>query len=290
MAYEKRKEFIMTLRTITSETYPIIKSWTELSRLHTLQRDSVRLAYIQAGTGKPPLVFIHGWAGDHTIFTPQFDHFSQTHRSIAVDLRGHGQSDKPDQSYTVAGFADDIAWLCSQLGMTKPVIVGHSMGGNIALEIAARYPDLPAAIILLDTVVFPLPGLKENALLPVEAALRGPAYREAIRQAISGLFLPTDDQACKAQLMERAATMPQHVALSAFQNHLITYDASEFASACKVPVGYIAATNPMADLAQFRSLCPQLVTSQVMLAGHFAPLVAPDQVNVMIERFLWQCV
>ena len=79
--------------------------------------------------------------------------------------------------------------------------------------------------------------------------------------------------------------MPIQV-LSAFQNHLIDYDASEFAAACKVPVAYIAATNPMADLARFRSLCPQLVTSQVMQAGHFAPLVAPDQINAMIEHFL----
>ena len=279
-------DHLMTLGTITSQTYPIIKSWVETSSLHTLQRDGVRLAYTQAGSGTPPLVFLHGWAGDHTIFTSQFAHFSQTHRTIAVDLRGHGQSDKPEQNYTVASFADDIAWLCSHLGVTKPVIVGHSMGGNIALALAARYPDLPAAILLLDTVVFPLPGLKENALLPVLAALHGSGYRQAIRQAISGLFLPTDDQECKARLIERAATMPQYVAVSAFQNHLITYDASEFAVACQVPVGYIAATNPMADLEQFRSLCPQLVASQVMQAGHFAPLVAPDQINAMIERFL----
>ena len=160
------------------------------------------------------------------------------------------------------------------------------MGGNIALEIAARYPEVPAAIILIDSVVFPLPGLKENVLLPLEAALRGPAYREAIRQGISGLFLPTDDQVCKARLMENAAATPQHVALSAFQNHLSNYDSSEFAAACKVPVAYIAATVTMADLAQFRSLCPQLVTSQVMMSGHFAPLEIPDQVNAMIERFL----
>jgi hypothetical protein len=63
-------------------------------------------------------------------------------------------------------------------------------------------------------------------------------------------------------------------------------DASASAAACKVPVGYIAAINPMTDLTQFRSLCPQLVTSQVMQAGHFAPLVAPNQVNAMLGRFL----
>lgn len=276
----------MTLKTITSQTFPMIRSWSETARLRTLRRDGITLAYTQTGGGKPPLVFVHGWAGDHTVFTPQIDHFSQNHRTIAVDLRGHGQSDKPMQNYTMAGFADDIAWLCSQLDVTKPVIVGHSMGGNIALEIAARYPNLAAAIILLDSVVFPLSGLKENVLRPVEAALHGPDYHEAIRKAIAGLFLPTDDEACKIRLMENAATMPQQVALSTFQNHLISYDASELAARCKIPVAYIAAANPMTDLRRFRSLCPQLVTGQVMQAGHFAPLVAADQVNAMIERFL----
>jgi len=276
----------MTLRTITSESYSTIRSWTETAGLRTLQRDGVALAYTQSGSGKPPLVFLHGWASDHTIFTPQLAHFSQTHRTLAVDLRGHGQSDKPEQNYTMAGFADDVAWLCSRLVVVKPVIVGHGMGGNIALELAARYPDVATAIVLLDTVLFPLPGLKEHVLLPLEAALRGPTYRETIRQVITGLFLPAADQARKTRLVERAATMPQHVALSAFQNHLITYDAAASAAACRVPVGYIAATTPMTDLARFRSVCPQLVTSQMVLAGHFAPVVVPDQVNAMIERFL----
>src|SRR5262249_8608003 len=133
---------------------------------------------------------------------------------------------KPEQNYTMAGFADDITWLCSQLDITKPVIVGHSMGGNIALELAARYPELPAAIILLNSLVFPLSGFMGNALFPVEAALYVPDFREAIRQAIAELFLPTDDQACKARLMESAAATPQQVALSTFQNHLINIDAS----------------------------------------------------------------
>ena len=276
----------MTLKTITSQTYPMIRSWSETARLRTLKRDGVTLAYTQTGGGKPPLVLLHGWAGDHTVFTPQIDHFSQNYRTTAVDLRGHGQSDKPAQDYTMAGFADDVAWLCTQLGITRPVIIGHNMGGTIALELAARYPELPAAIIMIDSVVFPRPGLGENELLPMEAILRGPGYREGIQQAIAGLFLPTDDQVCKARLMESAAMMPQQVALSTFQNHLIDYDATESAAACKIPVAYIATANPTADLERFRSLCPQLVTSQVMLAGHFAPLVAPDQVNAMIERFL----
>jgi len=66
---------------------------------------------------------------------------------ISVYLRGHGDSDKPQTPYTVCGFADDVAWLCGELGVAKPIVIGHSMGGMTALEIAARYPELPSAIV-----------------------------------------------------------------------------------------------------------------------------------------------
>jgi len=61
----------------------------------------------------------------------------------------------------------------------------------------------------------------------------------------------------------------QHVAVPAFRNHLLDYDASRVARACRVPIAYIAASNLMADLGQFKQLCPQLVTAQTIGSGHF---------------------
>jgi pimeloyl-ACP methyl ester carboxylesterase len=97
-----------------------------------LSRDGVRLGYEEQGSGSPPMLLVHGWSCDHTHFAPQAEHFSKRHRVILVDLRGHGASDTPDQEYTMAGFADDLAFLCEQIGVDRPVVVGHSMGGVIA--------------------------------------------------------------------------------------------------------------------------------------------------------------
>lgn len=67
---------------------------------------------------------------------------------------------------------------------------------------------------------------------------------------------------------------------------MLDYDASRAARACRVPIAYIAASNLMADLGQFKQLCPQLVTAQTLGAGHFSPLEVPEQVNAMLERFV----
>jgi pimeloyl-ACP methyl ester carboxylesterase len=71
--------------------------------MRMLVRDDVALAYEEAGRGDPPLLLVHGWTCDHSFFAPKFEHFSRTHRVVNVDLRGHGESDKPLQDYTVAG-------------------------------------------------------------------------------------------------------------------------------------------------------------------------------------------
>jgi pimeloyl-ACP methyl ester carboxylesterase len=75
---------------------------------------------------RPQLVFIHGWIGDHRALLPQITHIARAKRVVAINLRGHGDSDAPEQEYTIGGFADDIAWQCRQLGLDRPVIVGAS--------------------------------------------------------------------------------------------------------------------------------------------------------------------
>lgn len=121
-----------------------------------LARDGIQLSFQIVGAGSPEFLFIHGLGGDRTHFAAQVEHFSRRGRVLNVELRGHGDSDKPKQQYTIEGFADDIYWLCAQQNLHKPVITGQSMGGNMALEIAARYPGFAAGLVLLDSgVLFP---------------------------------------------------------------------------------------------------------------------------------------
>ena len=136
------------------------------------------------------MLLVHGLACDHTHLTPQLEHFSDDHRAVAVDLRGHGQSDAPQQEYTIEGFADDLAWVCARLGLENPVVVGHSLAGRICLALAASYPDLPVAIVALDSTIVP-PQERLEMMRPFIESLRTPAYQEELRRFFSGFFLPT---------------------------------------------------------------------------------------------------
>jgi pimeloyl-ACP methyl ester carboxylesterase len=98
--------------------------------MHLIKKEGVTLAYQDINPDLPPMLFVHGWGCDHTALAPQAEFFRHSHRVVSIDLRGHGKSDAPDQDYTMAAFAHDLVWLCTELALTNPVVVGHSMGGN----------------------------------------------------------------------------------------------------------------------------------------------------------------
>src|ERR1700687_5170699 len=120
----------------------------------TLVRNGVTLAYEDRGAGKPAFVLVHGWTCDRSFFAPQAEHFTRRHRVVSVDLRGHGESDKPQGAYPIAAYADDIAYIIEQLALGKVVAVGHSMGGIAVLQLAAAHPDRVAAIVMIDPAPF----------------------------------------------------------------------------------------------------------------------------------------
>jgi pimeloyl-ACP methyl ester carboxylesterase len=249
-----------------------------------LTRSGRALFYREEGRGDPPLLLVHGWCCDHTYFAPQIEHLARRHRVVAPDLLGHGRSDKPRQPYPIRGFADDLAWLCAKLGLDRPVVVGHSMGGITALELATRHPALPAAIVILDSTIVP-PADRRKMMEGVLPGLRSPGYLDAMRDTIEGFFAPFDDSARKARIIGAMTSAPQHVAAGAYAG-LLEWDGTAAGAACTVPALYVAASTPRADLARFRELCPQLLTAQIVGAGHFVQLEVPDQVNAMIDRFL----
>ncbi len=103
-----------------------------------------------AGAGKPVLIFAHGITDYGLNYAFLAEKFSGDYDVILYDARGHGYSDKPDGPYDLATHMADLAGLIKELGIAKPFLMGHSMGGSTVALLAATYPDLPRAIILED--------------------------------------------------------------------------------------------------------------------------------------------
>src|ERR1700754_1471399 len=159
-------------------------------------RDGVRLVYSEKGEGSRSFIFVHGWTCDHSHFAPQMEAFCKNHHVVAVDLRGHGQSDKPQVEYTLELFAGDIAAICADLKLDQPILVGHSMGGNIALEVARRYPELLSGIVLIDTVLQPDANLLEGLRTMYENLLTD--FPAGMDHIASLLQLPSRDANLRA--------------------------------------------------------------------------------------------
>jgi pimeloyl-ACP methyl ester carboxylesterase len=122
--------------------------------MNYLNKDGVTLAYEDTNDDLPPLL-VHGCGCDHRSLAAQAEFFRNSRRVVSVDLRGHGGSDAPQQDYTMITFANDIVWLCDKLSLEKPAMVGHSMGGNVILELAARFPEVPSSLVMIDSVMLP---------------------------------------------------------------------------------------------------------------------------------------
>ena len=102
-------------------------------------------------SGGLPVLFVHGLGGNGGQWALQLDHLRRERRAVALDLRGHGESDPADDGdYTLPALAGDIAAAADQLGLRRFVLAGHSLGALVAVEYAGRHPERVAGLLLAD--------------------------------------------------------------------------------------------------------------------------------------------
>ncbi|HYI74182.1 MAG TPA: alpha/beta hydrolase [Gaiellaceae bacterium] len=252
-------------------------------------RDGLKLYYEQVGAGTPPFVFVPGWCCDHTLFEPQVAHFGTRSSAVSYDLRGCGRSDGGDD-YEVATLADDLAWVCDELGVGRAIVVGHSLGALIAVELVARYPHLVAAIVAVDPGPFdPLPASRER-FSALAARIRDPNEDDPRPEYVASMFRPGDDLARAARVATTMCSPTRETAASMLEGYL-RWNGSAALAGCIVPMLVVLSslavqTSGSNDPARLLALKPDLEISAIVGAGHFLQLDAADQLTPMIERFV----
>jgi pimeloyl-ACP methyl ester carboxylesterase len=126
--------------------------------------NGVNLHYVEGGKGAP-LICLPGWPQTWYSYHPVAAELAKTYRVIIVDIRGMGSSDKPESGYDKKTMAKDILCLIQELGLEKVHIMGHDIGGMVAMSFAFNYPELVEKLIVLDGS-HPSEGMMQMPLMP----------------------------------------------------------------------------------------------------------------------------
>lgn len=251
-----------------------------------LTRNGVVISFDCVGAGEFSYLLIHGVGANRSFFASIFEHLMQKGRVVNVDLRGHGKSSQPNQPYLMETYAEDLGWLVQELQLNQIIVIGHSMGGNIALEFARRFPDRIKGLVLLDAWLF---WTESASLFFAERLkeLQSPQYATHLRALVEMRCLPTDRH--KDVVRNSFLSTPQHVWCSSLES-MRQWDKQCAAAAvrsCRVPTLYIQTDALQVDLEQFHLyFYSRVILGKVVGSGHFCNLEVPEQVNAMLDRFV----
>ena len=165
-------------------------------------------------------------------------------------------------------------------------MVGHSMGGNIALKLAAFAPEIIKAIVMIDTFIDGDPSFVRG-LRELSENLDDIGGSRLLFEMLSAmLFLPSDNPDVKNDILAQCARTPWHVLRSAFSAHLLHGSSVADLRQLTVPAAYIGADGLPTEIWRPEEINPRVSTGKTVGVGHFAPLLAPDQINAMLSAFI----
>lgn len=132
----------------------------------------IKINYIEKGTGFP-IVFVHGLSDDLKFWEPLIPELSKNHYVIALDLRGHGKSEKPEGPYSIKQFADDIHEFLLKLEIKKAHFIGFSMGGAILQQFTLQYPEIVESLVLISSFSYINPYLEDKLTILRKSLIEG---------------------------------------------------------------------------------------------------------------------
>ena len=240
------------------------------------------LYYAETGraAASPPVALVHGAAGSHLDWAPDLRRLPGA-RVIALDLPGHGKSTAPGRD-TIGAYARDVVALLDALSIDRAVIVGHSMGGAVAQQIALDWPARVAGLVLLGT----------GSKLPVDPTLPDRIVNEpdaALDWLVEWAWHPSAAPEMKAQGRQMFAAAPRAVARDDYRA-CQAFDTRDRLAQIAAPTLVIGAEDDrMVPLKFSRTLAERIPGARLVAlsgAGHMFPLEQPQQVAAAITSWL----
>lgn len=215
---------------------------TKPARKTVRAEDGLSIVCEVRGKGDMALLFLHGWCGDHEYWKHQVNVFAGDYRIVALDQAGHGESGKGRKRWSVSSLASDVEAVVKALGLKRVILIGHSMGGPVALMAAKRMPDLVLAVIGVDTL--------KNAELKTPDEIKKSVpdgfeadFKGSMRRSLPSLLHEKTDPELKTWLITRAEKQDPKMAVGLMRD-LMDIDTATLLKDAKKPIRCINSGGP----------------------------------------------
>lgn len=260
--------------------------------MSTILVNNIQIAFDDTGSGSP-VILLHGFPFNRTLWTQQVTALSPNHRVITPDLRGFGASDVTASPATMADMAQDVAALMDSLGIERATIGGLSMGGYVVLAFYKLFPERVSALILADT--------RPQADSEEAKVTRAQQAKDALSEGIAGiansmlpkLFTP-DSVAHKPQSVQRVREMMMTTkpagAAAALMGMAVREDHTEALAEVNVPtLILVGREDPITPVSDSENMHKRIAVSQLVIidnASHVSNVEQADRFNSHLRSFL----
>jgi pimeloyl-ACP methyl ester carboxylesterase len=246
--------------------------------------DGVHIEYHVYGHGDPAVVLIHGWACDSGYWHAQLADLQSKYTTVTLDLAGHGGSGRNRTDWSMARYGEDVAAVVRQLTNPRIILVGHSMGGPVALEAAPLIGPRLLGVIGIDTfksLGLPPPSRAEvdQAIAPFRADFMG-----AMRRFVPTLFARGADASLERKVADDMSREPAQIAIAS----LVSLNSMDYGTLLpRIHVPIVAIDSDLghaASEARIRKIVPSFRMVMVRGDGHFLMLEDPKRFNPILLR------
>jgi pimeloyl-ACP methyl ester carboxylesterase len=231
------------------------------------------------------VVLVHSLAGNSTHWSKQLEHLRRTRRAVALEIRGHGRSDPPRSGdYSITGMAADISATVDSLRLQRFVLIGHSMGGGVALAYAGRHPGRVAGLVLLDPI-------GDGTQIPPAEAKSFLSGFESNYDSVSQAYwtsIAGPDSTMRERLLGDLRNTPKETVIEVLRS-VMTFDPGPALAGYEGPK--LSIVTPYNDMPfSLHRLGKGFPHRMVEGTGHWIQLDTPEVVNRLIDEFLAKSV
>lgn len=251
--------------------------------------DHVAIHYTVQGEG-PNVVLLHGLGSAGADWQPQIEYLQQNFQVITVDMRGHGESEAPSGRYTIERLARDVLEVMDSLGVDGAHLIGISMGGALAFEMAVQRPERVGSLIIVNSGPTAKTGSVKYwfyvQLRKLMAWLLTPAQAGP---KIAARLFPEPDMEDKRQAFIQRVSQMDPVAYRKSLFALLRWDVVAHLGTMSIPTLFLTAENdytPPQAKEHFAAMMPSAWVEVIPRAHHALPMEYPEVFNAAVERFL----